>query len=326
MRNLLLLALLLLIAVPAQAAQKERYCTWKGATEATVTEADEALNLTAAERNAAIAKHLPWGTPANPSNADNEELLVSEHYIINHDADLFTATWTAHRLRTADLTSRPRQEAFRSDLRLEAAERGHCADYKEPIFDRGHLVPNSDMGRSENAMLNTYVMSNMAPQYCNFNGGSWFFLEHAVREWAKDKGDIIVFTGAIFDRNRDVGRDPDGYAIRMYSDPDKRRRVAIATHFYKIALHEKPNGFVETITVVLPHIPAKIRKADRPDYLAANITSIDFVEERTGIKFLPDLPAAKESAVTAATASDLWPVSSWPGDLTGRCKASLPDF
>ncbi|MDJ0610008.1 MAG: DNA/RNA non-specific endonuclease [Kiloniellales bacterium] len=328
MQRVVWLGLLLSIVVfsSSHAAEKERYCSWKGASETTVAEADAALQLKSAERDAAIAEHLPWGIPTNPPRAENEELLVSRHYVANHDADLFTSTWTAHRLTAADLVSRTRHDAFRSDPRLDPEERGHCADYKEPIFDQGHLVPNSDMGRSENAMLNTYVMSNMAPQYCNFNRGTWVFLEHAVRKWAEAKGDIIVFTGAIFDRDGKTGRDNDGYAIRMYSNPDKRRRVAIATHFYKIVLHERPNGFVETITVVLPHRPAKVPKENRPAYLAANIASIDFVEERTGIKFLPAMAAAQEDAVTAATASALWPVSSWGGDLAGRCKAFLPEF
>jgi len=46
-------------------------------------------------------------------------------------------------------------------------------------------------------MLNTYMMSNMAPQHCAFNRGTWLILEELVRHWAEEKKTIYVITGAV---------------------------------------------------------------------------------------------------------------------------------
>ena len=76
-----------------------------------------------------------------------------------------------------------------------------CGDYEEPTFDRGHMVPNADMVRSEAAMINTYMFSNMVPQHGRFNRQIWSRLERHVRDWAMTRENIYVVTGAIFDRD-----------------------------------------------------------------------------------------------------------------------------
>lgn len=57
-----------------------------------------------------------------------------------------------------------RRNAFRTDPRLTAQESSHCADYAGTGYDRGHIVPRSDMNRSRGAQANTFFLSNMAPQ------------------------------------------------------------------------------------------------------------------------------------------------------------------
>ncbi len=36
-----------------------------------------------------------------------------------------------------------RADSFRSDPRIKPEERSRCREYKEPIFDLGHMVPNA---------------------------------------------------------------------------------------------------------------------------------------------------------------------------------------
>ena len=77
------------------------------------------------------------------------------------------------------------------------------------------MVPNADMVRSEVAMINTYMFSNMCPHNDKFNRGIWSKLESRVRKWAKKKGQIYVIAGAVFNRDRDQQRDDDDDADRM---------------------------------------------------------------------------------------------------------------
>lgn len=85
------------------------------------------------------------------------------------------------RLRDHDLAvPRDRTQCFRRDPRLATPAAAFCADYNEPIFDRGHMVPNADMERSEAAMINTYMFSNMVPQHDRFNQQIWAHFEIAT--------------------------------------------------------------------------------------------------------------------------------------------------
>lgn len=48
-----------------------------------------------------------------------------------------------------------------------------------PRFQRGHLLPAIDVADS----CATFVMTNVAPQHANFNGGAWRSLEEYVRRF-----------------------------------------------------------------------------------------------------------------------------------------------
>lgn len=276
-----------------------------------VTAYDALLALDEQEKQQALQLHLPFGVPTTPTGADNEILLIQAEYIINYDADLRVPTWAAYRLRKDDIDEpRERTECFRPDPRLEnAADAAFCADYKEPIYDRGHMVPNADMTRSESAMINTYIFTNMTPQHDRLNQVIWQRLERYVRDWARVKGEIFIVTGAVFDRDGDEQRDPDSAAERMISN-NSQARVAVPSHYYKIILHERPNGFIENLTILLPHTNESITGTAANTYLANHITNIDEIEALTGIDFLTGIASEnpdKEAAIEANTADELWP-------------------
>lgn len=320
-------------AASSLAPDKESRCTWESPvadTQAAVTHANAFLNLSASQRAASIQTHLPFGVPLNPPEAQNEHLLVQRHYVLNYDDDLRISLWAGYRLQNTDIVTLTRRDSFRSDPRLSDDAKSTCVDYKEKIFDQGHIVPRAAMNRSEDAMANTFIMSNMTPQHCAFNRGVWRILEAVVREWATTKGTIYVFTGVFLNRDDDELRDADSDAWRMLSEVSNERRVAIPSHQYKIVLYERPNGFIDTISLVLPNTDDKISNANSHQYLTDGIRSIDYIEARTGIRFLPDLANSnpnKERAVTAFLASVLWTVDhgSWPTTLAGPCKNNYPD-
>jgi len=261
---------------------------------------DALLELDATQQAAAIATHLPWGVPVAAAAATAEHLLIQHDYILDYDDDLHLPLWAAYRLTAADLAAkRPRTECFRSDPRLAEAAASFCSDYDEPIFDRGHLVPNADMTRSEAAMLNTYLFSNMTPQYGNFNRIIWSRLENLVRAWAQQRSEVYVISGAIFDRDNDGVRDQDEAA--EFVAP--RQRVAIPSAFYKIVVARRGDGLLDSLAFLLPHDDLKHTGSAGLHYLQDCLTSIARIEAETGEDFFPLLEGDGE----AAPAPGLWP-------------------
>jgi endonuclease G len=161
------------------------------------------------------------------------------------------------------------------------------------------------MRRSESTQINTYILSNMAPQHKKFNQVIWKRLEGYVRDWARTKDVVYVVTGAIFDEDGDDKRDADSDAARMTSN-NGNTRVAIPTHFFKIIMHERPNGYIESLALVLPHNNDRHVGLEAHAYLTSRLTTIAAIEELTGVNFFRDLPNAKETAVEQFQATQLW--------------------
>lgn len=299
-KPLLLTLLALLLGITAVPVFSQR-CFDCQISQAREQQANQRLQLTAAQRATAEAMHLLGGLPVPPPGATNEHLIHQHEWVTWYDDDLRVPLWVSYQLTRADASAqRTRRDCFRRDPRLPLEASSVCEDYQEPIFDRGHVVPRADMNRSQTAMDNTFIFSNMAPQHDTFNQGIWARLEDKVRSWAIVADGVFIITGAVFDKDGDRTRDADDAADRVAP----RGRVAVPTHFYKIVLHRRPSGFIDTISILLPHRDEDVFNTNQ--HLRSHIVSIDEIESLTGIDFLPGLPDQREEAVERFVAPALW--------------------
>jgi DNA/RNA endonuclease G (NUC1) len=262
---------------------------------------NQALQTAGSQQSALNTLHCPFGLPASPANADNERLLYQFEWITRYDDDLRMPLWVAYELTKAESSAQvaTRQDCFRRDSRLSSDDASFCEDYDEPLFDRGHMVPANDMKRAQSSMDNSFLFSNMAPQFSNFNQKVWERLESKVHGWAISADGVHVITGAVFDRNNDGRRDDDDDAQRV----SPRNRVAIATHFYKIIIHRRPNSKIDTISFLLPH--NTLSNTNNDNYLKGKIVTIDSIETVTGIDFFPNMETQREQQIEQGKASSL---------------------
>jgi endonuclease G len=250
--------------------------------------ANHALSLTASAKHQSISRNLPWGAPQSGLDASHEQLLTQRDYIIDYDEDLRVPIWTAHQLNAKSLRKLDRINCFRADPRLASEVASSPSDYKEPIFDQGHMTPNGDMALNTNAIINSFIMSNMTPQHCHFNRGIWEILETLGRFWAAQHGTLYVITGSIFDANNDGQRDGEAEITRMHSN-NGQQRVAVPTAIYKIFAYKTIDRGIVTLTVVLPNDETAVTHDQAIDYLTGHVEQIAYVEKRTGLKFFPTL-------------------------------------
>lgn len=328
--------LILGFAGAAVAREKESYCTWKeGITGARIDRSDRRLHRSTATTRiaAALAEHLPFGMPSRTSTdvaSSGEILLAQPHFLIWYDKNLRAPLWTAHHLTDLEAGISPRgssgekrRDSFRSDPRLDDDDRSKCRDYKEPIFDQGHMVPNGDLDFVTPGlgyalgMDHSFLMSNMTPQHCAFNRGPWQVLEGLIRDWAENLAeDTWIITGAVFDRDGTLGRDPNSAAWLLNGKDG--RRVAIPSHLYKIVAQREEDGSWGTLTLLIENTDHLIEKSQRARYLGDRVVSLDDVADASGFRFMDG-----ESVVEY---DELWPVTNrWPGLLTSGCKKSYPD-
>ena len=79
------------------------------------------------------------------------------------------------------------------------------ADYKNNIWDKGHLAPAASFSDTEANLKATFSFLNCALQHYNLNRYEWAQLEAQVRDWSSSSNsDIDVKVDIIFNANHTV--------------------------------------------------------------------------------------------------------------------------
>ena len=273
------------------------------------------------QRQAAISsQHAPFGLPTTVGDIINEEVLYQEGYILGYDGDLRTTLWVSYKLTAQDISNANRQQrvnCFRTDPRLQKDLAAKTSDYREPIYDQGHMANDADLKDNLVEQLNTYVMSNMSPQHCRFNRGIWLSLEHLGRIWAQKYEEIYIISGAIFDRDGQPGRDEDTVALRMKSNNGKER-VAVPSGYFKTFLRQEA-GVWRSITFNLPHNDEDkgVTWDEVRPTLEADISPINDLEVTASIDLFPNLdPASLQESLDGSG----WDMSEGRSNFSSSCR------
>jgi len=231
--------------------------------------------------------YLPGGT--------NGQIVKHQYYTLSYSEKHEQAEWVAYILTRERLVSPwvDRVDNFMPDLKVRTGS-ATPADYRGSGYDRGHLLPVADRSFSEEAMEETFYMSNISPQSRNFNQGIWRELEELTRNWAKKFKKLYVVSGPVLSQ-RPKGRVGDN-------------SVSIPQSYYKVLLdYSEPE--IKAIAFLLPN-------EVNYDPLYKFTVSIDEVEEVTGIDFFPDLLEDQEEEDLESTFNlDLWQFSKQKYDM-----------
>lgn len=228
----------------------------------------------------------------------DHELRKFQNYSLCYRETYEQAEWSAYSLTANQLIKNAdRTNDFRPDNRI-STQSASLADYKGSGYDRGHLTPAADMSFSEQAMSETFFMSNMSPQEPQFNRGIWMYLEAQVRKWAERFGRVYVVSGPILDKSADKYKTIGN------------NKVVVPELYYKVILvplYEDSNDFdtpndsksVMAIGFIIPN-----RKCD--DSFWNYATSIDNVENMTGLDFFALLDDDIENYIESTYVLSNW--------------------
>ena len=225
-----------------------------------------------------------------PAYIENHEIVRHTGYTLSWNEQYLVADWVAYELTATELDTQEvsRSEDFRPDESVRKSSQ--LEDYKNSGYSRGHLAPAQDFKWSENAMSDTFYLTNMVPQkQDNYNGGIWLKAENATRDAARITGTVYVVTGPVL---TDGPFDTIG--------PNK---VAVPKQCYKALLVIDEEGNVHAIALSIP------QTAGKKESLSKYLMSIDDLEILTGIDFFYELDDEIENEVEASYDVDYWPAS-----------------
>jgi endonuclease G, mitochondrial len=213
-------------------------------------------------------------------------IIYRQGYVLEHSATDKIALWVCEGFdRTQwDPPNTNRKDVFQPDPLLPKNQRAELVDYKGSKLDRGHQAPAGDF-RDQDLKNQSFFLSNMAPQSPPLNQVFWRLLEDRVRNLATATSPINVFTGGFFyDPKEDNPATATGQVTYRRIGPDQ---VAVPTHFYKVAFGKDEKGAWRAVGFVVEN-----RGYEKGAKFEAVIKSIDWIEARTGITFMPDLDDA----------------------------------
>lgn len=214
-------------------------------------------------------------------------VLENEGYWVGYDEKMQNPAWSAYRLYPAPNDSiGKRPSGFDVDSRTRAKTKS--SSYTRSGYDRGHLAPNYGIARcyGREAQLETFLMSNIAPQRPNLNRKIWRALEmRTAKRYTKRFVEIWIITGPIYFKPRHISRLHEGPAV-----PDA---------FFKIIFEERPEG-VRAEAFIMP------QDVSGDERLQPYLVSIDAIEELTHLDFCPSLPREAQAELEAEPAKRVW--------------------
>ena len=166
--------------------------------------------------------------------------------------------------------------------------RAKLHDYFRSGYDRGHQVPAADAKWSQEAMDQTFLLTNMCPQVGDgFNRDYWAHLEDFCRRLTHSYPSVRIVTGPLYLPRKDPVDNKWRVSYEVIGNPPN---VAVPTHFYKVIFAEdgRTGGNVSLGAFVLPNAE-----------IASNKPLVDFevpigaVERASGLEFASKLPTQR---------------------------------
>ncbi|CAL3970746.1 hypothetical protein PZA11_007183 [Diplocarpon coronariae] len=238
-----------------------------------------------------------YGFPGPVADLATRNALVS-----SFDRRLRNPSWVAEHITPASLAASSgdrKHSIFLEDPSVPEKFRGKLKDYFRSGYDRGHQVPAADAKWSQEAMNDTFYLSNMCPQVGEgFNRDYWAHFEDFCRRLTQRYPSVRIVTGPLYLPKRDA----DGKWRVSYEVIGNPPNIAVPTHFYKVIFAEDgtTTGPVAVGAFVLPN--AVIPNA-KP--ITDFEVPVEAVERASGLEFASKLPLQRRKRLCADTTCSL---------------------
>ena len=211
----------------------------------------------------------------------SDTLLRYDAFDVHFNCIRHIANCTAYELIIDELNGDVPRGDFLTDTHVPG-----CAspmDYAGSGMERGHLVPAGDLKWNEDAMAQSFKMTNICSMAKSLNEGGWAKLEEKVREWVLRDSALLVFAGPIVN---------EGDSTITGS------HITIPSHYFKVVMAPCVRP-MRAIAFIYPngHSGGRLRQY---------AVSVDEVERRTGLDFFPTLSDDEQRRLESLVNLEAW--------------------
>lgn len=220
--------------------------------------------------------HLPFGTPSNAGNTDeNDYLVIRNGFTLSYNNSRGTLNWIAWWTRAADLGERRERSLFEEDRSLPGGfRRVQYYDYSGSGYDRGHMVPAADRFADQERMEETFLLTNIVPQTGDLNQFPWNKLESYSRALVRQGNEVYTIAGVYGERGR------------------LRGKVTIPSNCWKVIVvlrRSQPKNLITPTTRIIAVDMPNIDGIENEKWEKYR-TTVRAIEEKTGLNLFSELP------------------------------------
>lgn len=181
-----------------------------------------------------------------------------------------------------------KNSVFKEDESVPDKFRARLKDYFRSGFDRGHQAPAANAKFSQDAMDETFYLTNMSPQVGQgFNRDYWAHFEDFCRRLTNDYNSVRIVTGPLYlPKKCDDGKFRVTYEV-IGNPPN----IAVPTHFFKLVVAEKSkkkSATSEDLAIAAFVMPNAIIPNETP--LRSFEVPVESLERSSGLEFLKQVP------------------------------------
>ncbi|EGV65065.1 nuclease [Yamadazyma tenuis] len=180
-----------------------------------------------------------------------------------------------------------KKSVFREDEQIPVKFRNRLRDFFRSGYDRGHNAPAADAKFSQEALNETFYLTNISPQVGEgFNRDYWAHFEDFCRRLTGKYDHIRIMTGPLYLPKQCA----DGKYRVEYEVIGSPPTVAVPTHFFKLVVGENNNS--DQISVASFVLPNDVISNDDP--LTKYQVPVEALENASGLELLYKVPPNKK--------------------------------
>ena len=137
-----------------------------------------------------------------PAITEKDDVVEHLGYVASLNHDRLIPNWVAYELTREELKGNEKRDTpFQWDPDIKGRQAWR-EDYSGSGWDKGHMVPRSDLKWSAKAYSESFYFSNICPQNHEFKSGSWMTTENMAKRLANQYGSVYIVCGPlVFDNH-----------------------------------------------------------------------------------------------------------------------------
>ncbi|KAG5519913.1 hypothetical protein PMAC_000190 [Pneumocystis sp. 'macacae'] len=208
--------------------------------------------------------------------------LIRKGYISYYDRRLRVPAWVLIHITPTSLKTirgNRKYSNFKEDPYIPEKFRAKLSDYFHSGYDRGHLAPAANTKFSQEALDETFYLTNIVPQVGEgFNRNYWERFESFCRDLTSNYTSVYLVIGPLYLPKKDS----DGKWRVSYEMIGNPPNVAVPTHFFAV-IYAEDDSRKDSVTIgsfVFPNA-----KIDDNTKLTDFIVPINAIERASGLDF-----------------------------------------